>query len=342
MLRLAKGGSRRMSDAWSRRLRLLAYLMRKGYAQTAEVARYLEVDRRKAREDLVALSERGVPLSAVPEDDTRDPDRTWQLERSWRVSGIEVKLLERLALLLGKEVLEPLLGPTELGAAMAQLERELASVAGGVETSDSELMRRFYFVQEPSKSYRERGELVSELVQAIAYPYRITLSYRSPSATEVRRHERIRPLTLAIYRRGLYLFALFDSQRVALFSVDRIEGLVPHPEDDFDYPVRSKWDPAAYLRKRFGLLPGPGPSEVVRLRFPAGSKAYVLERPWMPVQRVEAGPEGSVEVVFEAEGGELAHRVLEWGGYCEVVEPASLRAKVLELAEAVAARHRPR
>ena len=328
-----------MSDAWERRLKLLAYLMRRGFAQTADAARYVGVERRKVRDDLEALAAHGVPLSAIPEDDTRDPDRTWQLERSWRMTGLEVRLLERLALLLGKEVLEPLLGGSELGTAMAHLEHELASVAGGVETPDGELLRRFYLVQEPSKGYADRGPIVSDLVAAIAYPYRITVDYRSPRGT-LRRHERIRPLTLAIYRRGLYAFVQFDSDRIGALSVDRIEGLLPHPEADFDYPIRSKWDPANFLRKRFGLFPGEAKPEQVRLRFPAGSRTFALERQWMREQSVEERDDGGVDIVFEAEGAELAHRVLEWGGYCEVVEPASLRTKVLTLAEAVVARHR--
>lgn len=327
-----------MAEAWARRLKLLHYLMRRGYAQTAEAARYLDVDKRKVREDFVALAAHEVPLWPSSED-THDTERTWELERSWRVTGLEVKLLERLALLLGKEVLEPLLGSSELGSAMAQLEHELGAVAGGVETSDQELLRRFHLVQEPSKDYADRGAMISDLVEAIAFSHRVTLAYRSPSAASARKHERIRPLTLAIYRRGLYVFVAFDNGRHGALSVDRIESLEPHPEDAFDYPTRGKWDPARFLRKRFGLTPGNGPPEIVRLRFPAESKTYALEREWMPDQRIEERADGGVDIVFEAEGAELAHRVLEWGGYCEVIEPASLRRRVLELARAVVGRH---
>lgn len=327
-----------MSDAWERRLKLLAHLMRRGYAQTAEIARYLGVDRRKAREDLAALAEHGVPLSAHPED-TRDPDRTWQLERSWRMTGLEVGLSERLALLLGREVLEPLVGGSELGLAMTHLEHELASIAGGVETTDRELMRRFHFVQEPTKSYRERAAMVSDLVSAIAFPFRVTLHYRAASAKAAKVHARVRPLTLAIYRRGLYLFVMTDNDRVLLMSVDRIESLTPHPEDDFDYPTRGKWDPAVFLARRFGLQPGTGHPQRVRLRFPPESRAYALERRWMPDQSIEEHPGGAIDILFDAEGDELPYRVLEWGGYCEVIEPETLRQQVLALGRAVVARH---
>ncbi len=330
-----------MSEAWERRLKLLAYMMRKEFAQTAEAAEYLGAERRTVRDDFAALAEHGVPLSAQPEDQPRHPDRTWILERSWRMTGIEVKLLERLALLLGKEVLEPLLGASELGTAMEKLEHELSSVAGGVETSDSELLRRFHLVLEPSKAYDDRGPLVTELVQAIAFSYRVTIEYRSPQAATTRTHARVRPLTLAIYRRGLYVFVKFDNDKIGPLSVDRIVGLEPHVEDTFDYPTRGKWDPATHLRKRFGLYTGKGKPERVRLRFPPESKAFALERQWMRDQEIEEREDGGVDIVFEAEGAELPHRVLEWGGFCEVIEPASLRAKVLELAQTVVARHLP-
>lgn len=327
-----------MSEAWDRRLKLLHYLMRKGYTQTADAARYLDTERRTARADLEALAQHGVPLYPSTED-TRDRERTWELARSWRMTGLEVKLLERLALLLGKEVLEPLLGSSELGSAMAQLEHELGAVADGVETSDQELLRRFYLVQEPSKDYRDRGALISDLVDAIAFAHRVTITYRSPNANAPRTHARLRPLTLAIYRRGLYVFVAFDNGRHAALSIDRITSLTPHHTDTFEYPTRGRWDPAAFLRRRFGLTPGDGKPETVRLRFPAESKVYALEREWMPDQIVEPRPDGGVDIVFEAEGAELAHRVLEWGGYCEVIEPPALRRRVLELARAVVRRH---
>lgn len=327
-----------MSDAWVRRLKLLAFMMRKGYAQTADAANYLDVERRKAREDFEALLFHGVPLSVHPENPT-DPNRTWQLEKSWRMTGLAVKLPERLALLLGNQVLTPLLGPSELGAAMNHLEHELASFADGVETSDSELLRRFYLVLEPSKSYEEQGPLISELVQAIAISYYVTVEYRVPNASESRIHQRVKPLTLAIYRRGLYVFVTFQNGKIGLLSVDRIASLEPHHDELFDYPTPGKWDPARYLEHRFGLTPGSGKPEEVHLRVPAGSKVYALERPFMSNQTLTERADGGVDITFRADGAELVNQVLFWGGYCEVLSPAWLRTRVLDHARAIVARH---
>jgi len=324
--------------AWVRRLRLLGFLMRKGFAQTADAARYLDVDRRTALADLTALEKHDVPLRAHPED-TRDPDRTWELMPSWRTTGVDVTLNERLALLLGREVLEPLIGGSELGLALSTLEHELASFARGVEGTDQELLRRFHFIQEPSKSYAAQGPLVSELVGAIAGAYRVTLDYHAATRAAPRSHARACPLTLVIYRRGLYVFVKLASGRIVALSVDRIGRLAPHHDDPFDYPTRGKWDPARHLASRFGLHPGKDGVRRVRLRFEAASRAYAIERRWMPDQVVEERPDGGVDVVFDAEGDELAYRILEWGEHCEVVEPPALRARVLELARAVVRRY---
>lgn len=331
-----------MSDAWNRRLKLLHFLMRRGFAQTADAAAYLGTDRRNVRADMLALADHGVPVFAHPEHDTRDPDRAWKLEKSWRMTGLEVKLNERLAMLLGREVLDPLIGGSEIGDALTSLDKQIASVAGGVETSDSELLRRFYLVQEPSKSYDHKGRIVSDLVEAIAHSFRVSLEYRSPRRDTPKRHERLRPLTLAIYRRGLYVFAYFgDSDEVGVFSVDRIVALESLHEDQFTYPIKSKWDPARLLARRFGLSPGQTGPELVRLRVPPESRLFALERPWMADQTIHELEDGSLEITFTAEGAELAHHILAWGGYCEVLEPASLRQKVLDLARAVVARYEP-
>lgn len=315
--------------------------MRRGFVQTGEAARYLELegeDKRKALDDLKALARHGVPVGPVGED--HDRERAWKLEDSWRHSGIEVTLFERLGLLLGREVLARLLGDGELMQAMQNVDRALASAAHGVETTDADLLRRFMLVQEPRKRYDGRGALISELAAAIGHGYRLTITYRRAGATEVRTYARVRPLTLAIYRSGLYVFWWpEDEDRHFTLAVDRIVDLVAHPEAPFDYPTRGRWNPAKVLDKRFGLQTDNKEPETVRLRFGPASRTYALERQWMPEQHIEERDDGGVDVVFVAEGSELPYRILEWGGFCEVVEPPELRAKVVELARAVLAKH---
>lgn len=311
--------------------------MHRGWLQTAHAAEVVGSTRRTVLADLKALSAH-VPLTAHP-DDPRDTTRMWQLSDTWRKAGVEVRLSERLALLLGKEVLAPLLGASDVGRALEVLDRELGGAATAVDDSGEELLRRFYFVQEPSKSYAAKGELLSELVTAIANSYEVSFAYRSASATEARAR-RVQPLTLVIYRRGLYAFVRDPGGTPYTCAVDRMTDLVPHPDASFDYPTRGKWDPQKHLRHRFGLTAGSQDKpQRVRLRFPPESRTYALERQWMPKQRVEGNADGGVDIIFEATGYELPHRILEWGGFCEVIEPAELRDKVIDLARRVLERH---
>jgi len=61
----------------------------------------------------------------------------------------------------------------------------------------------------------------------------------------------------------------------------------------------------------------------------------------MSDQEVRELEDGGLEISFIAEGSELAHQILAWGGYCEVLEPESLRQRVIELALAVLTRYEP-
>jgi len=325
-------------DAWNRRLRLLQFLMARPYAQTKEVADYLGISRRTALQDLKALRDHGVPLQHPSIDGGKTNRHTaWSIPDSWKKFGIETGVVERLAMLLGRAVIEHFLRDTEFARALGRIDDQVKALTHQVE---EELDRRFYLKQEPAKSYGDRSEMLTALVGALVDRAPISFDYLS-AANNAWEYEGERPVTLIIYRRGLYvaLYQPGSRQKVVPLAVDRITNLrVDYEAEAFPYPPRSEYDPQAYFSDLFGIFDDGKPAEEVILRFPAtGSAAYVRERNWMPDQVMHVTEEGAVEVRFRARGGELAFRVLEYGPFCEVVAPASLRARVARLAQETAA-----
>lgn len=335
------------NEQWQRRLKLLQFLMMRGYAQTAEIAKYLNVDKRIARDDLMTLHACGVPLkhpSLEAEKKQTDRETVWQIDGTWVGIGLKSNFMLRLSLLLGREVIGHYLRDTDFSRNLADLDRQVKALTTEIEDQDIE--RRFYMKQEPAKNYGERSDLLSELTVALIHRAPISFTYTS-AAGHTRRYEREQPLTLVMYRRGLYIALRRKKgpRKVLSLAVDRIEDLHLHMEDDdepFSYPPVHEYDPKALFDDIFGLFDDGQPAQEVVLRFPAeGSQAYVREREWMPNQTIEFFEDGSTVVRFRARGGELAFRILEYGPFCEVIAPLELREKVAQLARDTAAMYDP-
>ncbi|MGM0578947.1 MAG: helix-turn-helix transcriptional regulator [Myxococcota bacterium] len=322
-----------MIEAWRRRLGLLRILLQRGNIATSEAARAMGVDRRKAREDLQALEEHGVPLTPVGEKHAR----RWKMGDAWRYLGMNVGLEERLALLFGRELVGSFLHDTDFGEALDRLDRHFEAIGGGPDPRRDELSRRFYYVREPDKDYRIHRETLKVLVEAILASHRVDFTYRAAhDGGEPREVRAAAPLTLAIYKRGLYLLA-DKRDEVKAYAVERVAEAVGRPEQTFDYPRPSEYAPAELLSKRFGISSNREPAQTVRLRFERAVRPYVEGRRWMPDQRLEPLGDGRLDLVFEGTGHELVSLALGFGDTVEVIEPRWLRDRVRrELAGALA------
>jgi len=309
--------------------------------QTSQAAIHLGVDKRIALADLKTLAAHHVPLRHPSLKNARtglDRDTAWELEPSWAKLGFQAGIIGRLSLLLGREVIGHFLRGTTFEEKLNQIDTLIEQLTPEVEEN---IERRFYLKQEPAKQYADRSVLLEDLVFAIVMRMPISFDYVSASGRE-HRNVKESPLTLIIYRRGLYvaIHRRQGMQRVINLAVDRIKNLVLHEnaEDAFDYPPPSEYDPRTYFADIFGIYDDGQPATEVVLHFPAtGSQAYVREREWMPNQTISYDEDGAATVRFFARGGELAFRILEYGPFCEVIAPPELRAKVADLARETAA-----
>jgi len=323
----------RQHEAWSRRLKLLQMLLHRGRLTTRRVSTILEVDRRRGLEDIQALESHGVPVSPVGEG----RDREWVLAESWRQLGMNFALLDRLSLLLGRNVIESFLHATDIADAFARLDHQVEALTTEGESVD--LTRRFVYVRELEKDYSHQRALLRDLIGAIIEQRRVSFIYKHarPPQREVA-FPHVAPYTLAVYKRGLYII-IERRGETSLHAVERIRDLEVHEGQRFDYPIASDYDPHRLFEGRFGLAQdGSDPGEV-RLRFTRDATPYATARLWMPGQRVETREDGGCDIVFTATGLELLSRVLEYGEMVEVIAPAALRERVRDTLRGALARY---
>ena len=312
-------------DPWTRRLRLLQLLLRRGRLTTRRVVQLLQIDPRMALDDLKALEKHGVPLHHEGEG----RDREWVIEEAWRQLGLDIGLLERLSLLFGRQLVESFLRDTDIGLAFARIDRQLEAM--GDDVPERDLARKFIYVREPEKDYRNHKDLIHQLVEAVVQGLYVSFTYHRARSHEVMAFKSVAPYTLAVYKRGLYLLAQ-KRDAVEVHAIERISDLFVHRDiAPFAYPRASEYDPSALLASQYGLASDGHKPETIHLRFNKDGRPYAAARSWMPEQRVIPRDDGGCDIIFEASGLELVEPVLRYGAMVEVIGPASLRRRVREM-----------
>jgi len=233
-----------------------------------------------------------------------------------------------------RELVESFLADTDFGDALSKLDKHFQALDPTGLNGD--LRRRFHYVHEPKKDYGTHRDTLDKIVAAILGGYRISFDYYSVSSDKTKQYQGIAPLTLAVYKRGVYL--LFERRGdFRTFAVERLTELQTHPDLAFDYPIPSEYDPAKALEGRFGISSDGREAEKVVLRFAPEVRTFVGSREWVPDQKTRVMEDGSVELTFHALGYEIGSFVMQFGHTVEVISPQHLRERVRdELTRALA------
>jgi predicted DNA-binding transcriptional regulator YafY len=312
----------------SRLVSLLLLLQQRGRMTAAELADTLEVSERTIYRDLEALSAAGVPVYAEP-----GRNGGCQLVDGYRtrLTGLTKKEAEALfAAGITGPVGELGLG-TVLGAAQLKL---LAALPKELASSASTAQQRFHF-DAPGWFRSGRNEPhLAQLATAVWENRRVIMQYRHPESDDaVARH--LEPLGLVSKGGVWYLVARRDGE-LRTYRVSRAQDVEVTDEefarpDDFDLP--RYWSETVAVFEAFT----PEIRTVVRAT-PSGYDALLrLTRPYgQTAEWSELGDDGWRQGVALFESLDDAYfELLRIGGDVEVVEPASLRARLARAADAM-------
>jgi predicted DNA-binding transcriptional regulator YafY len=315
----------------ARLVQLLLLLQARGRLTAAALATELEVSERTIHRDVEALSAAGVPIYAE-----RGPHGGFQLVDGYRT---------RLTGLTGDEAealfLSGMPGPAaELGlgtvVAAARL-KVLAALPAELRTRASRLVERFHL---DAASWFNAGESVPHLgvvADAVWEANRITVGYRRAGG-EVDRI--LEPLGLVLKAGIWYLVARADGQ-IRTYRISRFSRVTP-TGDGFERPT--DFDLAGHWHASIAEYERDTPRIEVTVRLQ--ERAIGLLADLVGIRAVR-----SAEEVPEPEAGwrrlrlwidwpeEVPGRLLALGGRLEVLGPADVRERMVELASGVIARH---
>lgn len=314
-------------------VRMVQLLQRRGGVAVREIQDRFDLDARTFRRYVADLRDMGVPI----EETRQSGQRLLEMDRAYARTGVQLSLAEVLSLHFGRALFTFLDGTSFATDLDDMIERLEPAIPRAAVEAGQHLDRKFMAVPEHAKDYRDDGELLDEVLSALLYENPADAEYRAPLG--VPKVYRLEPLTLAVFRQGLYLFARDVAEgKVKTFALERFVRFSRLRREHFPYPP--DYDPRRLVRDSFGIVAG-APQEVVAL-FAREQVPYLRERQWHRSQRFEAAPDGAVRLRMRvAVGPELREWLLGFGPDVKVESPPELADWVRDRHAAAAARYAP-
>ncbi len=325
-----KGAARsRVRYAPASRLHQVKALLNSGAGVSVyDIAERLSCSVRTAIRYLDALEAAGEPLY----EEMVGKKKVWRLMPSARHETITLTTSQMLSLYLSRAAFDFLAG-TGFREDLDDVFKKLGATLKRKDfTAARNLDRKIFDVNEAPHIYEDRIDHVNEMMTALLREERLRVTHGS--VARARKPFVLEPLTLVIYKKGLYLAGYSHHHNgIRTFSLDGFRDIDWISRDKFDYPA--DYQPAKLAEGAFGLISGPRTR--VRIFFDDKVARFVRRRRWHPTQVVKRVP-GGVEFTMDVSGTvEVVSWVLGFGDQAEVLEPGSLRDQVAaELARAAA------
>lgn len=312
-------------------VRMLQLIQRRGGVGSHELMERFGLDARTLRRYLADLRALGLPLK----DEGAGVDRVIAMDPIFARSGVQLTLAEALSLHFGRTLFTFLDGTSFASDLDGAIERLEPAIARSTANLTKDLDRKFLAVGDHAKDHRQDADTLDEVISALLYGNPADAEYRT--AHGIGKIYRLEPLTLAVYRQGLYLFARDVAEgKVKSFAVERFLRFSRLRRESFPYP--EDYDPRELVQHAFGIIGGE-PEEVV-LSFRPTVALYVRERTWHRTQQAAPLPDGGVRLKLRvALTPELREWILGFGPDVKVEAPPALAEQVRDAHRAAAERY---
>ncbi|MGD9818567.1 MAG: helix-turn-helix transcriptional regulator [Desulfomonilaceae bacterium] len=177
----------------------------------------------------------------------------------------------------------------------------------------------------PTRSFLGLTDTINQLSEATINKKRVKIDYNAIS-TGSQTVRKVDPYRVWVMNGSFYLIGhCHKRQALRTFSLDRIQKLTVLKET---FRISKDIDIDAYLRSAFRVMTGE-PQKVL-IKISPNAAHVVRERIWHTTQHVTDLPDGSVNLSLQVPiNYEIISWILGFGSAAEVIQPHSLRDRIL-------------
>lgn len=292
-----------------------------------EFARDFGTHDKTIRRDLDTLRGLGFPITQREGEYNRNH---WLLAVDSNMAAMCLDYSELLSLYVSRTLLEPLMGTVVWESAQSAFRKIKATLDEQKLQYLDELVGSIRRTTFGDSDYRDRSDLIDNLMVAIEGRRVTTITYQSARATEPTTYD-VHPYGLVYHRGTAYLVAHSPEHgEVRNFKLDRMTDAVSEANT---FPYQSdagqEFDLAAYLHNSLGVYQSDQPPVDVVIRFAADAARYVSEHKWHHSQHLEPQPDGRLLVKLQLSAlEEVKAWILSFGHKAEALEPPELREMI--------------
>lgn len=320
----------------ARQWRILRLLeTRKRGLTAAEISSEMDVPLRTVYRDLEAIQEAGFPVYT----DRVERKSYWKLIEGFKSdSPLPLTATELMSLHMSREILKVFDGTIFQESIESLFDKVRASLSPETIRYLERVSGQIKLGFGPRKNFQDSKKIISEISDATAKRRQVEILYKAAS-TGKETTRRVDPYQVWAMNGSFYLIGLCHLRdSIRTFSIDRVEALTVL-DDSFQLPKDFSLED--YLQTAFRVMRGD--PKVVKVWFSQGAARVVRERIWHPTQEIREREDGSLVITLEVPiNYEVISWVLGFGSAAEVLQPVSLKRRILEELEASIKQYRSR
>lgn len=308
-----------------RLLALVLELQAKGWQRAEDLAERFEISKRTVYRDMQALSESGVPVVSVP-------GQGYSLVEGYFLPPLSFSADQALMLLLGADVMAQNFDAEYRTAATDAISKIEAVLGSQLHEEVAYLQRSLRFIANHGSG---SSEMLPRIRRAIIQRRVVHFAYHARMADEIGGAQTTRdanPYGLMHVNNQWYMIAYCHlRQDVRNFRVDRIDHL--------EVLSQTFQRPADYNVNATEMSPR---ALVIRALFDRDVGRWVQEEQTFYLDHIEEHPDGWLATFSVRREDELFQWLLGWGAHVRVLEPESLRHRLIAAAKALVIQYQTR
>lgn len=299
-----------------RLLAIVLQLQTRRYQRAEDLAAFFEISKRTVYRDVMALCEAGVPVISIP-------GKGYSLMEGYFLPPLSFKVDEAIMLMLGADVMTQSFD-SDYGNAAKRAAHKITAVLSDALREEVERMRESIRFITTSDQVPEEAERLQQLRSAILNQRMVRFRYHARHSRKKLAEQRdVNPYTLSHTEGAWYLVGYCHLRKgLRVFRLTRMENLEILPRV-FVRPENFTFTQNMFEPRRV----------VIRLLFDEEAARWVQEDRLFYISDKQECDNGLLVTLHVRDLGEIVQWVLGWGRHVRVLEPESLRQRLIEEAQ---------